>query len=146
MNQATQKMPDTASAPKLRKIRKLILTEDDEGYAVLLQRLFERADIKCELIWFPHGIKLLEYAKQERIGDDTLILLDLNLPVMSGFEILEVLRAGYSIEELPVIVISTTIRERESQKCLELGANSFLKKPVSYNDLLSTLGKMGMEF
>lgn len=136
----------TGTAPKLREINRLILTEDDEGYAVLLKRLFERANVKCELIWLPHGIKLLEYIKEQGAGDDMLILLDLNLPVMSGYEILEILRQKHSVEDLPVIVISTTIRDKEYQKCLELGANSFLKKPVAYNELVSVMNNMNMEF
>ncbi len=138
-------MAEIKDSHKLRKINKMILTEDDEGYAVLLQRLFERAEIKCELVWFPDGVKLLEYVKDGKLTGDELVLLDLNLPVMSGFEVLADLRKEYGKEELPVIVISTTIRDKEFQKCLELGANSFLKKPISYTELISVTEKIGVE-
>jgi DNA-binding response OmpR family regulator len=146
MTQANHKMPKDFDVPITKKINKLVLTEDDEGYAVLLQRLFERASIKCELIWFPHGIDLLKNINETTPSDDTLLLLDLNLPVMSGFEVLAELRQKFNKDALPIIVISTTIREKEYQQCLELGANSFLKKPISYEELTSTMKRIGMEF
>ena len=134
------------SSQKARKINKMVLVEDDEGYVVLLQRLFERAKIKCELVWMPDGIKLLEYLKSSQQGSNAILLLDLNLPVLSGFEVMEELRKTHNAIELPVIIISTTIREKEFQKCIDLGANAFLKKPISYNELINVTEKMGMGF
>lgn len=132
---------------KPRKISKILLVEDDEGYAILLERLFERAGLTTKLVWFPNGQELFDYIGGGHLNDNSsLLLLDLNLPVMSGFEILESVRHDYTQGQLPVIVISTTIRDKDTQRCLELGANSFLKKPISYNELTSTAKQLGLAF
>jgi two-component system response regulator len=73
-----------------------------------------------------------------------LILLDLNMPKVSGLEVLRSLRADSRTKYLPVVVLTTSTEERDIVKTYDLGANSFVRKPVSFNEFLDAVRLLGM--
>jgi DNA-binding response OmpR family regulator len=75
-----------------------------------------------------------------------LILLDLNLPDMSGIDILEKVKSNTHTKRLPVIILTTTDDEREIQRCYDLGANVYITKPVDYDGFANAIRQLGLFF
>jgi len=128
------------------------MIEDDEGHARLIERNIRRAGVNNELAPFTNGTEALAFL----FGDDNsgqvsarkqlLILLDLNLPDMSGISILEKIKANQHTKRSPVIVLTTTDDAREIQRCYDLGANVYITKPVDYDNFANAIRQLGLFF
>ena len=81
-----------------------------------------------------------------KLYDYDIILLDLNLPDMSGIDILEKVKTNPHTKRLPVIVLTTTDDEREIQRCYDLGANVYITKPVDYDSFAHAIRQLGLFF
>jgi CheY-like chemotaxis protein len=79
-------------------------------------------------------------------GRQQLILLDLNLPDMTGIDILEKLKANQHTKRSPVVVLTTTDDAREIQRCYDLGANVYITKPVNYEGFANAIRQLGLFF
>ena len=75
-----------------------------------------------------------------------LVILDLNMPRLNGFETLKLLRAGSAYQHLPVVVLSTSAQPQEKERALQLGANGFLTKPASLDSILNLFGQLVQEW
>ena len=75
-----------------------------------------------------------------------LILLDLNLPDMSGIDILDKVKTNPHTKRTPVVVLTTTDDEREIQRCYDLGANVYITKPVDYENFAHAIRQLGLFF
>ena len=73
-----------------------------------------------------------------------LILLDLNLPDMTGMDILEKLKANKHTKRSPIVVLTTTDDSREIQRCYDLGANVYITKPVNYDGFANAIRQLGL--
>lgn len=130
----------------------IVMIEDDEGHARLIEKNVRRAGVNNEIVPFNLGKKALDYILGEnRDGLPSkdrylLILLDLNLPDMSGIDILEQIKTNEHTRRLPVVVLTTTDDEREIQKCYDLGANVYITKPVDYDGFATAIRNLGLFF
>ena len=130
----------------------IVMIEDDEGHARLIEKNVRRAGVNNEIVPFTLGKKALDYILGEnRDGLPSkdrylLILLDLNLPDMSGIDILEQIKTNEYTRRLPVVVLTTTDDEREIQKCYDLGANVYITKPVDYDGFATAIRNLGLFF
>ena len=122
---------------------KLIIIEDDLAIIHLLKRYMKRIDWHPELIHFEYGTDALAYFAENQC-DNSVLLLDLNLPDMSGIDILEHLRQNPDYIDLPVIVLTTSNLDDERHDCLALGVDQFLEKPVHFEDLLLNLANLDL--
>lgn len=124
----------------------IVMIEDDEGHARLIQKNLRRAGIMNEIVWLKNGTEALAYFHGGivRDHDKTLILLDLNLPEIDGFEVLERLKNEESTKMIPVIILTTTSNQKEIDRCYELGCNIYITKPVDYQEFSQALAKLGM--
>jgi CheY-like chemotaxis protein len=77
-------------------------------------------------------------------GQPILVLLDLNLPDMSGLDILARLKEHEELRRMPVIVLTTTDDQREIQRCYELGCNVYITKPVNYDTFAQAIRQLGL--
>jgi CheY-like chemotaxis protein len=75
-----------------------------------------------------------------------LVLLDLNLPDMSGLDILAEIKGNEHTKRLPVVVLTTTDDEGEIQRCYDLGANVYITKPVDYEGFATAIRNLGLFF
>jgi CheY-like chemotaxis protein len=75
-----------------------------------------------------------------------LILLDLNLPDMSGTDILDQIKSNPHTRRMPVVILTTTDDEREIQRCYDLGANVYITKPVDYDNFANAIRQLGLFF
>lgn len=113
----------------------ILLIEDDPGDVLLLQLALERLKYECRLEVVPDGLEALEYlngqgpyADRARFPFPRLILLDLRMPRMDGFEFLQWLRIAPELRSLPVIVITSSAVSQHVSRAYRAGANSFLVK------------------
>ncbi|MET3410707.1 CheY-like chemotaxis protein [Methylobacterium sp. 1030] len=130
----------------------IVMIEDDEGHARLIERNIRRAGVNNDIVPFRNGTSALDYL----LGPDgsgeasarrhLLILLDLNLPDMTGLDILEKVKANPHTRRSPVVVLTTTDDSREIQRCYDLGANVYITKPVSYDGFANAIRQLGLFF
>ncbi|MYZ48023.1 response regulator [Rhizobiales bacterium L72] len=128
------------------------MVEDDEGHARLIERNIRRAGVNNEIKTFQDGTSALEFL----LGSDgsgevsrnraLLVLLDLNLPDMTGIDILAKVKANEHTRLAPVVVLTTTDDQREIQRCYELGANVYITKPVNYEGFANAIRQLGLFF
>jgi CheY-like chemotaxis protein len=128
------------------------MIEDDEGHARLIEKNVRRAGVNNPITPFTNGTDALNYL----LGPDgsgeasarrhLLILLDLNLPDMTGVAILEKVKSNAHLKRSPVVVLTTTDDEREIQRCYDLGANVYITKPVDYEGFANAIRQLGLFF
>ncbi|MDB5372994.1 MAG: rcp [Belnapia sp.] len=124
----------------------IVMVEDDAGHARLIEKNLKRAGVFNEVRHFLDGTSALEFLvgagrKEHR---PLLVLLDLNLPDMSGFDILAKLKADPQLRAVPVIVLTTTDDEREIRRGYELGCSVYITKPVNYDTFAQAVRQLGL--
>jgi CheY-like chemotaxis protein len=128
------------------------MIEDDEGHARLIEKNIRRAGITNEIISFTNGREALAFidgaATLGKPGGDRkfLILLDLNLPDMSGLDILAKVKGGERTKRIPIIVLTTTDDKVEIQRCYDLGCSAYVKKPLEYEAFANSVRQLGLFF
>ena len=128
----------------------IVMIEDDEGHARLIERNIRRAGVTNEILHFSDGATAYAYFSELKAqpADVTpiLVLLDLNLPDVSGIEILEYLKNDGHLKVTPVIVLTTTDDQAEIQRCYDLGCNVYITKPVDYQQFATAIRQLGLFF
>lgn len=130
----------------------IAMIEDDEGHARLIERNIRRAGVNNEIVPFANGTAALDWlfgpdgSGEVSAGRHILILLDLNLPDMSGVEILEKVKSNPHLKRTPVVVLTTTDDEVEIKRCYDLGANVYITKPVNYDGFANAIRQLGLFF
>ena len=130
----------------------IVMVEDDEGHARLIEKNIRRAGVNNEIVPFRDGTSALEFM----LGSDgsgevsarrhLLVLLDLNLPDMTGVDILAKVKANRHTRRSPVVILTTTDDQREIQRCYDLGANVYITKPVNYESFANAIRQLGLFF
>ena len=129
-------------------IQKLIvlLVEDDPNDVVLIQRAFRKANIVNPIYIVENGEDAIDYlAGKGKFKDrnkypiPTLVLLDLKLPRISGHEVLAWVRKQHKLKRLPIVVLTSSQQVADKNKAYDLGTNSYLIKPVSFDSLLELI-------
>lgn len=124
----------------------ILVAEDDADDRFLLETAFSENGYKGKLEFVENGVELLDYLRNLRIEDATadhplpgFILLDLNMPKKDGREVLKEIKEDPRFKKIPVIVFTTTKNENEINRCYELGANTYVVKPVGFENLVKTI-------
>ncbi len=124
------------------------MIEDDEGHARLIERNIRRAGISNAVRHFLDGTSALDYIFNSVDGPimngPALVLLDLNLPDMSGIDILAKIKSEDKLKRTPVVVLTTTDDKVEIQRCYDLGCNVYITKPVNYEAFSDAIRKLGL--
>jgi len=131
---------------------KIIMIEDDEGHARLIERNIRRSGVNNEIIPFANGTAAVNYlfggdgSGHDHKGQALLILLDLNLPDMTGIEILQRVKENAHLKRTPVVVLTTTDDSQEIKRCYDLGCNVYITKPVNYESFANAIRQLGLFF
>ena len=130
----------------------IIMIEDDEGHARLIERNIRRSGVNNEIKPFRNGTDALNYlfgANGDGLphkGETLLILLDLNLPDMTGIDILRQVKENKFLKCAPVVVLTTADDSQEIKRCYELGCNVYITKPVNYESFANAIRQLGLFF
>ncbi|MFC4171995.1 response regulator [Microvirga sp. GCM10011540] len=124
----------------------IVMVEDDEGHARLIEKNIRRAGVCNEIRHYTSGTAALQHLLNPAIrnGGPLLVLLDLNLPDMSGVDILAQIKRDEKLRLAPVVVLTTTDDQREIQRCYDLGANVYITKPVEYETFSQAIRQLGL--
>jgi len=128
----------------------ILIAEDDDGHATLIQRNLKRAGIANEIIRFKDGREVLDYLFQKgegtkrEDGKALLLLLDIRMPVIDGVEVLRQVKADEELKKIPIMMITTTDDPREIEHCHKLGCNSYVTKPIDYEKFVSAVRQLGL--
>jgi len=128
----------------------ILLAEDDEGHAFLIQQNLEESGVVNRVVHVGDGQEALDYiqatgAYAGRVHNGPLLLLlDINMPRVSGVEVLAQLKANPRTDQLPVIMLTTTDDPREIHRCYELGCSSYVTKPVEYDKFAEAVRRLGL--
>ncbi len=135
--------------PSMNEIT-ILLVEDNPGHARLVEKNLRRAKIANPIVKLDDGQCALDYLFGEQGYVNTehhppvLMMLDLNLPIVNGYRILEKMKTDPRTKSIPVIVLTTTDDVHEIDRCYELGCNVFIPKPVEYEQFADAIGKLGL--
>ena len=130
----------------------IIMVEDDEGHARLIEKNIRRAGVNNEIIAFTDGNSAMSWllgpdgSGVANKGRALLVLLDLNLPDMSGVDILKTVKENEHLKRAPVVVLTTTDDKVEIQRCYDLGCNVYITKPVNYENFANAIRQLGLFF
>lgn len=126
----------------------IVMIEDDQGHARLIEKNLRRAGIGNDLVHIDNGAAALNHFFGQEGGnlkqEQTLVLLDLNLPEIDGYEIIKRLKGDERTRSIPIIVLTTTDNPREIDRCYELGCNVYITKPVEYESFSDAIRKLGL--
>jgi CheY-like chemotaxis protein len=128
----------------------ILMAEDDEGHAYLVRQNLKDAGVLNRIDHVSNGKEALDYIRSEGQYSDRqpngalLLLLDINMPIVDGVEVLRQLKSDPAYCKLPVIVLTTTDDPREVNRCYELGCSSYITKPVEYEKFVEAIRRLGL--
>jgi CheY-like chemotaxis protein len=134
----------------MRKEVKIILAEDNQGHATLIRKNLKRAGIMNDIIHFADGQQTLDYLFKNskelnrESGVPHLLLLDIKMPKVDGFEVLKEVKKDKELRKIPVIMITTTDDPQEVEKCHKMGCSSYITKPIDYDKFVESIRKLGL--
>lgn len=129
---------------------RVLLVEDDLEDIQITRRAFEKARVANPLYVVRDGDEAMEFLRhQGRYTDESkaprpgLILLDLNMPGMSGREVLQLIKTDPDLRRIPVVVLTTSSEEADMLGCYDKGANTYITKPVEFEKFLQAVITIG---
>ncbi len=128
---------------KTGKIVDILLVEDNPGDVRLTEEALQEGKVRINMIAVTDGVEAMDFLRKKGRYPDAfrpdLILLDLNLPKKSGFEVLDDIKVDEDLKRIPVVVLTTSQAEQDIIKSYNLHANAFISKPVGLDQFLSVV-------
>jgi CheY-like chemotaxis protein len=129
----------------------ILLVEDNPTDAELAIRALKKCNLANKLVWVKDGAEALdfifasgEYAGREMVNGPKVILLDLRLPKVDGMEVLRRVKLDERTRSIPVVVLTSSKEDRDVAESYQLGVNSFISKPVEFNEFAKTVAELGL--
>lgn len=123
----------------------ILIAEDSEFDRMILRRAFAAAGIDAELLFVSDGEELLTHLHGVVESGDVapgIVLLDLHMPRMNGREALQAIRRDDRMKHLPIVMLTTSDSEKHVREFYGLGANSYIVKPSSFDDVVATVRQL----
>lgn len=127
----------------------ILLAEDNPNDAELTIRALKKQRVTNNIIWVKDGAEALDYllrrgAHAERPDDNIkLVLLDLKMPKVDGMDVLRAIKSDPSTRNIPVVVLTSSAEERDIVSSYDLGVNSYVVKPVTFEEFAAQVVKLG---
>ncbi len=131
--------PDSTDSPDAQNLwdgARVLLVEDNQVNQLLAQTMLEKGNISVELA--SNGQEAIQALKTKEFD---LVLMDVQMPIMDGYEATSVIRGELKLANLPVIAMTANALESDRERCMQLGMNDFLSKPIDRENLYRTIGK-----
>jgi CheY-like chemotaxis protein len=129
----------------------ILLVEDNQTDAELTMRALKKRNLGNKLIWVKDGAEALDYlfARGDYSTRDIkhipkVVLLDLRLPKVDGLEVLKKMRSDEQTRMIPVVILTSSKEERDIVESYELGVNSYIAKPVEFEEFITTVSELGL--
>ncbi len=129
----------------------ILLVEDNPDDLELTQRVFKKYNITNRVQIAQDGAEALEYlfgtnghATRSRADQPKIILLDLKLPKINGLEVLERVKSDPRTKSIPVIALTSSRESTDLSRCYELGVNSYIVKPVDFEQFVEVVRQLGL--
>lgn len=129
----------------------ILLVEDNPTDAELCIRALKKHNLANRLVWVKDGADALdflfaqgEYADRDITHPPKVILLDLKLPKLNGIEVLKTVKADERTRQIPVVVLTSSRDDSDVQECYRLGVNSYVSKPVTFEEFLKVVSELGL--
>jgi len=126
----------------------VLLIEDSEDDYEATMRAFKKANFHNPVVWSQSGRDALDFLNHEGVHKDSpkaapgLILLDLNMPGLDGRKTLQLIKENTGLKRIPVIILTTSADERDVDACYQMGANTYVQKPVSFDGLIEAIKRL----
>ncbi len=128
----------------------ILMVEDDPGHARLIEKNLRRAGVSNKIVHLDDGQKAIDFLfNNGAYADDPhmapfLVLLDLNLPILDGNQVLQHIKADQRTKRIPVVMLTTTDTPHEISRCYELGCNVYVTKPIEYEKFCEVIRNLGL--
>lgn len=126
----------------LHKSQPILIVEDSEDDFDATSRAFTKANLRNPIEHAISGEQAVAYLKDALKPRPGLILLDLNMPGLDGRRTLEIIKQHHHLKKIPVVILTTSDDERDVKACYELGANTYIQKPVDFDGLISAIKQL----
>lgn len=123
----------------MRNRKDILLVEDDEIDVMTVKRALREIKVDNTVVVASNGEEALSYLNDDRNGKPFIILLDLNMPRMSGIEFLKIANKNDILRKIPKIVLTTSKEEQDIMESYNLGISGYMIKPVGYGQFVDTL-------
>ena len=136
---------------KISSNKAILLVEDNPDDQVLLKRAMKKNHLANEIVVANDGVEALDYLfgtgtfeGRDTSAQPELVLLDLKLPKMDGHDVLRAMRADPRTKYIPVVVLTSSVEEADMIRSYDLGANSFVQKPIDFEEFVEAAAKLGL--
>lgn len=121
----------------------VLLVEDNPDDVLITRRAWKKGGLKNQLCIVNNGEEALMFLRREEGYVDAptpcLILLDLKMPRMDGFDVLEIIKDEDTLRSIPVIILTSSERDKDIERAYQLGCNSYIKKPVNFTNFIEAI-------
>ncbi len=124
----------------------ILLVDDDDGHAELIELNLRQCKIDNNILHFQDGEKMILHLMEQKapLTQQYLIILDLNMPIMNGYETLKWIRNHNYTKNIPIIMLSSIKSEEKIALCYELGCNIYVHKPLEYEAFSKAIYELGL--
>lgn len=136
---------------KINDLVEILLVEDNPTDAELTLTTLKENSLANNLVWVKDGAEALDfifargaYAERQMEKPPKVILLDLRLPKVDGMEVLKILKSDARTREIPVVVLTSSKEDRDIAESYKLGVNSYISKPVEFDEFTRTVKELGL--
>jgi two-component system response regulator len=119
----------------------ILLVDDNDDDVEATLRAFKRTNLKNAIIRATTGAEAIAVLRDRKVLPG-LILLDLNMPGLDGRRVLAIIKGDNELRKIPVVVLTTSSDERDVEECYQLGANTYVQKPVDLDGLFAAIQRL----
>lgn len=120
----------------------IMLVEDNVDDYEATVRSFKQAHLDNPIHWCKNGKEALESLRRKGSTNPGLILLDLNMPGIDGRKVLAQVKQEPALKKIPVVILTTSADEKDVDQCYELGASTYIQKPVDFEGLVEAISRI----
>ncbi len=132
------------------QLRPIVITDDSVADRKLAITALARAGVRNPVVELKDGDELIDYllrrgkySERPAVPEPGLILLDINMPRKSGIEVLEAVKSDVDLRQIPIVMLTTSKAEWDIVKSYTLGVNSFITKPVDFDEFIQAMRALG---
>jgi len=123
--------------------RRILLVDDNPDDVMIAKRAFNKCEIRNKVYVTHDGEEAIHFLRKEGnykdVPTSSLVILDLNMPKIDGFEVLKTVKGDDELKSTPIIVLTSSSRHEDIERAYKLGCNSFIVKPASFEDFMEAV-------